>query len=191
MMLKKVFGANSVPLRTRRTLAARPISVWPGLRKNRKGSVTGTLILAAVLLSLAMTTSSCTTASDSARSKPIPKLLPCSDSPNCVSSDSPPGSHFVAPLVIEGSPKVAWATLVEKVSKWPRTEIVSEGKDALSLECRSSFFRFVDDVQVQLRASEGVIAVRSASRVGYTDFGVNRSRVEELRSELQKAGVVR
>jgi uncharacterized protein (DUF1499 family) len=63
--------------------------------------------------------------------------------------------------------------------------------DYLHAECASAVFGFVDDLELQLRASEGRIAVRSASRLGRSDLGVNRRRVEALRSELARQGVVR
>jgi uncharacterized protein (DUF1499 family) len=52
----------------------------------------------------------------------------------------------------------------------------------LHVEMRSLMFRFVDDVEFSLAASAGLIHVRSASRVGYSDFGVNRKRVERIRA---------
>jgi uncharacterized protein (DUF1499 family) len=73
----------------------------------------------------------------------------------------------------------------------PRTRIVSRTDASLHAECRSRIFRFVDDLELCLRAAEGIIAVRSASRLGYSDLGVNRSRVEALRAELKKRGMIR
>jgi len=72
-----------------------------------------------------------------------------------------------------------------------RTRITSETPEYLHAECRSALLGFIDDFELNLRPSEGVIAVRSASRVGYTDFGVNRKRVEALRAGLRKRGVIR
>ncbi|MEE3327690.1 MAG: DUF1499 domain-containing protein [Myxococcota bacterium] len=119
------------------------------------------------------------------------QLPPCPSSPNCVSSDAPEGSHHVDPLMIEGNPEMAWSTAMQIVARWPRTTVVSEGPVLARFECRSALFRFVDDLELQLRADQGLIAVRSASRVGHSDFGVNRKRVESLRQALQEAGVVR
>jgi uncharacterized protein (DUF1499 family) len=73
----------------------------------------------------------------------------------------------------------------------PRTRIVKETEDYLHAECRSALFRFVDDLELQLRPSESIIAVRSASRLGYSDLGVNRRRVEGLRESLTRLGVLR
>ncbi len=70
----------------------------------------------------------------------------------------------------------------------PRTRIVTESPEYLHAECRSSVFGFVDDLELQLRPSDGIIAVRSASRLGHSDFGVNRKRIETLRNALIKKG---
>jgi uncharacterized protein (DUF1499 family) len=77
------------------------------------------------------------------------------------------------------------------VSSLPRTTIVDDSGQYLHAECRSAVFRFVDDLELHLRPDEGAIAVRSASRLGYSDFGVNRGRVETLRRKLVSAGVVK
>jgi uncharacterized protein (DUF1499 family) len=73
----------------------------------------------------------------------------------------------------------------------PRTRIAAQTETTLHAECRSRIFRFTDDLELHLRAGEGIIAVRSASRLGYSDLGVNRHRVETLRAELTKRGAVR
>jgi uncharacterized protein (DUF1499 family) len=76
------------------------------------------------------------------------------------------------------------------LSKQSRTVIVDETEDTLHAEATSLVFRFVDDINVILDADAGLIHIRSASRVGYGDFGVNRKRVEVLRLQLQKAHVI-
>jgi len=118
-------------------------------------------------------------------------LSPCPASPNCVCSDEQPGSHHVPPLVFEGDSAEVWQAARQAVAEWPRTKIVSEGADYLHAESASALFGFVDDVELQLRASSGQIAVRSASRVGYSDMGVNRKRIESLRSALREQGRLR
>jgi uncharacterized protein (DUF1499 family) len=77
--------------------------------------------------------------------------------------------------------------LKEQVAKLPRATVVSERPGYLHVECRSKVFGFVDDLEFQLQAAQGTIAVRSASRTGYYDFGVNRQRVETLRAALLAA----
>jgi uncharacterized protein (DUF1499 family) len=60
----------------------------------------------------------------------------------------------------------------------------------MQAECRSRVFRFVDDLTLHLSAAENIVHIRSASRIGYSDFGVNRSRVENLREKLRQKGIV-
>lgn len=117
-------------------------------------------------------------------------LAACPDSPNCVSSDAWEADHIVDPFVLSVPPEQAWPVLVEEVEKIPRTTIVEQRYGDLHAECRSMIFRFVDDLEFELRPAEGAIAVRSASRVGYSDWGVNRKRVEALREKLRVRGVI-
>ena len=119
------------------------------------------------------------------------KLRACPASPNCVSSDATDPEHRVEPIRLVGSPEQAFAKAREIVSGWPRTQIVSEAPGYLHAECKSRIMRFIDDLELALRAERAEIAVRSASRVGYSDMGVNRRRVERLRAALVEAGVAR
>ena len=93
------------------------------------------------------------------------------------------------PLAI--APGEAWIAIRSAVQAMPRTRIVKRTSDYLHAECRSKWLGFVDDLELHLRTAHGnVVAVRSASRIGYSDFGVNRARVEQLRSDLVQRGVV-
>ena len=113
----------------------------------------------------------------------------CPDSPNCVSSDAR-DSHAIAPLRIRGTPQLAWQALEQRLQRTERVKIVSSEPDYLRAEFTTRLLRFTDDVEFELRADQGIIAMRSASRVGYYDFGANRSRLEQLRKELRAEGVV-
>ena len=84
-----------------------------------------------------------------------------------------------------------WEAAVQAVSSLPRTNLVTRSEDYLHAECRSRLFGFVDDLELHLRPSEGIIAIRSASRLGYSDFNVNRMRVEKLRESLAAKGLLR
>lgn len=110
----------------------------------------------------------------------------CPDSPNCVSSDAQDDKHQIAPLTFSLPEAEAWQLLQEQVAKLPRTVIVADKPGYLHAECHSALFGFVDDLEFYLRAEQGLIAVRSAARTGYYDFGVNRRRVEELRVALRR-----
>jgi uncharacterized protein (DUF1499 family) len=114
-----------------------------------------------------------------------PMLAPCPTSPNCVSSDST-DDHAIAALKFSGSAEKAWQAAKEALLSLPRTRIVAESGHTLHAECKSAIFRFVDDVNFELRPDQGIIAVRSASRVGYSDLGVNRRRIEAVRSAFNE-----
>jgi uncharacterized protein (DUF1499 family) len=120
-----------------------------------------------------------------------PRLAPCPASPNCVSSDAGDDRHAIRPFEIVGPAARAWETARAVVADRPRTTIVSDSPGYLRAECRSLLFRFVDDLELELRESQGIIAVRSASRTGYGDMGVNRRRVEAIRAELARRGATR
>ena len=116
------------------------------------------------------------------------RLRGCPRSPNCVSSEARDDAHRVEPLGLGGDPAEGWRTVVEVVGALPRTRIVTREEGYVHAECSSPLLGFVDDLELQLRADEGVVAVRSASRLGYSDLGVNRKRVDDLRHRLKKRG---
>lgn len=118
------------------------------------------------------------------------RLAPCPGKPNCVSSDAENPARRIHPLVLDAPPAAAWQAASAAVATLPRTRILTHTDDYLHAECRSRLFRFVDDLELQLRTGEGQIAVRSSSRLGYYDFGVNRRRVEKLRSQMRRMGVL-
>lgn len=115
-------------------------------------------------------------------------LKPCPDRPNCVSSfaATEDGVHAIAPLRPRQGETVqaAWQRLIELVSTQERVAIVAQESGYLRAEATTRLMRFVDDVEFLLDESAGVIHVRSASRLGYRDFGVNRERIEAIRSAL-------
>lgn len=117
----------------------------------------------------------------------------CPTSPNCVSSRSKDRDHHVEPFPMAVAPEEAWAALKRAVGSEPRTRLVEEDKERwyLRAEARSRLFRFVDDVEFQLVPEERLVYVRSASRVGYWDLGVNRRRVERLREAFEREGLRR
>jgi uncharacterized protein (DUF1499 family) len=113
------------------------------------------------------------------------RLAPCKSSPNCVSSQADPKDeeHYIAPLALKGD---AIAAVRKAVESMPRTTVVQVEPDYLYAEFRSKLLGFVDDVEFLADRSKGVVHVRSASRLGRRDFGVNRERIERLRSIIEK-----
>lgn len=112
------------------------------------------------------------------------RLAPCPDSPNCVSSRSTDKRHRIEPITFHGAPADAFARLKSVIQSMKRTHIVEETDDYLHAEFRSALFGFVDDVEFWLEEENSLIHVRSASRTGYWDLGVNRRRIEDIRTRL-------
>ncbi|WP_041393431.1 DUF1499 domain-containing protein [Pleurocapsa sp. PCC 7327] len=108
------------------------------------------------------------------------KLAPCPGSPNCVNSQSQDPKSKIDPL-----PPVAIADLRKVIESMERTTIIEQTDNYLYAEFKSKLMGFVDDVEFYLDSNENVIHVRSASRLGQSDLGVNRKRVEEIRAKLQ------
>jgi len=109
-------------------------------------------------------------------------LAPCPSSPNCVSSQTENERHRIAPLAFSGDPDAAFARLKLVVSGRSDTTIVDDSPDYLRVELRTMLF--VDDGEFLLDRTNAVIHVRSASRLGYSDLGKNRSRLEEIRGQF-------
>ena len=109
------------------------------------------------------------------------RLRPCPSSPNCVSSEGDGASSRIEPLTFKGPPEKAWADLKEMLRQMGGTT-QKEQDGYLWATFTTRIFRFVDDVEFRLVPGDGLIHVRSGSRVGYSDFGVNRRRVERLRA---------
>jgi uncharacterized protein (DUF1499 family) len=119
------------------------------------------------------------------------RLHPCPDSPNCVSSFATDERHRIEPLQIVGPTAAAWQGLVTLLEQGPRIEIVTDEGHYLHAVFTSLIMRYRDDVEFLLIPERNVIAVRSASRVGYGDMGANRARVEAIRRTLAERGFVR
>ena len=108
------------------------------------------------------------------------RLSPCPSSPNCVSSQSDDGKHKIDPIHFTSTPAEAIERLKKVVRGMKRTTVVRETPDYIHVEFRT-FLGFVDDVEFYVDRSQKVIYLRSASRVGYWDLGVNRRRMESIR----------
>jgi uncharacterized protein (DUF1499 family) len=112
------------------------------------------------------------------------RLSPCPKSPNCVSSLSEDESHYVAPLAYETTLEEAREKLISVINSMKRSEIVTAEVNYIHATFKSALFGFVDDVEFLFDDQRKVIDVRSASRTGYSDLGVNRKRVEEIRQKF-------
>ena len=108
------------------------------------------------------------------------RLAPCKRSPNCVSSQAEPADreHYIAPIAFRG----LMADLRKAVESMARSTVITAERNYLYAEYRTALLRYVDDLELFYDEAAGLVHVRSASRLGRRDFGVNRKRVEALRS---------
>lgn len=117
------------------------------------------------------------------------KLRNCPDKPNCVCSQHHENDpkHHIQPISFTGDPLAAFKRLRHVIKSQPRVEVITSEETYLHAEFTSLIFRFVDDVECLLDAENQLIHIRSASRSGYSDLGVNRKRVEQLRTAFNEA----
>ncbi len=115
-------------------------------------------------------------------------LAPCPTSPNCVHTGHrhPDGTR---PLHVRTDGESSWDSVRTVVEAMPRLTVVSASEGYLHAEERSRLFRFIDDMEL-LVTEDGELVVRSASRLGQGDLGVNGRRVERLRAALAEAGLL-
>jgi uncharacterized protein (DUF1499 family) len=155
------------------------------MRRRTKRVLSGLGFITATLAVLLKALSAAGQAPDRPES---PTSLPgCPASPNCVASR--PGEdavHSIAPFLFSGDPVAALKRLEEAAVADGGKVVRADGR-YLHLEYRSRIFRFVDDVEFLLSPEAGRIDVRSASRSGHSDLGVNRRRVERLRMRFGEA----
>lgn len=112
-------------------------------------------------------------------------LGPCPKAPHCVSSLADPESaRHVAPFAYNGTPEQARDFLLQAIRASTNATIETDTPTLVHATFRS-FLGFVDDVHFEIHPDSGRIDVKSESRLGYYDFGVNRRRVEELRSRFK------
>lgn len=112
------------------------------------------------------------------------KLAACPKSPNCVSSQSPDTTHRIEPLKADDNPKLTLSRLKSLVENTENAEVITAEPNYLYAEYTSNLMGFVDDVEFYADESDGVVHARSASRLGESDLGVNRKRVESIRQQL-------
>jgi uncharacterized protein (DUF1499 family) len=108
------------------------------------------------------------------------QLKNCPDTPNCVSTQSTDTVHKIAPINYIGTKEEAINKMVIVINSLKRTKIITKSENYLYAEFTSALMRFVDDVEFYFDDTDKLIHFRSASRLGYSDLGVNRKRMEEI-----------
>lgn len=151
---------------------------------------TRTLLISAGLLSVMALTACAAATPATVESSAVTKTLPpCPDSPNCVSTQAQreDAQHFIEPLTYTGSADDARQQLLDVIAAMSRTNVVTNEETYIHATFTSLIFRFVDDVQFVIDDATKTIHFRSASRVGRGDMGVNRNRMEEIRTRFTQA----
>lgn len=115
------------------------------------------------------------------------KLAACPGKPNCVSSQASSDRQRVMPLRLSDESAAAMKRLKEVVNNMSGTRLIDESEHYLHFECASKLLGFVDDLEFLCDPDDQVVHVRSASRLGYSDLGVNRKRVESIRRKFELA----
>lgn len=108
-------------------------------------------------------------------------LLNCPDKPNCINTENPEQtSHYLPPLDFPESKNEQIMTLAQTTLLEMGAEIVKVDNNYLAATFTSSLFKFVDDFELRLDNNTHKLHIRSASRVGYSDFGINKRRVKRF-----------
>ncbi|MFT5094704.1 MAG: hypothetical protein ACI8P0_005925 [Planctomycetaceae bacterium] len=115
------------------------------------------------------------------------RLAECADKPNCVSSFAESQTQYMPPIPFDGGESATIDALRAILSGMDGARVVSANETYLHCEFSTPLFGFVDDVEFLLDTETSVIHFRSASRVGYHDFGQNRARINEIRRQIAKA----
>ena len=108
-------------------------------------------------------------------------LAGCPTTPNCVVSQGADADHAIPPILYEGDRTVARANIINILGVVPRTKIVEQTDDYILAQSESRLMGFVDDTEFYFPVDEKVVQVRAAARMGESDLGVNRRRIEQIR----------
>ena len=113
-------------------------------------------------------------------------LLPCPKSPNCVLSQVSDAKHKIKPIYYATSVEAAKERLNQVILSISDARIITQNEVYWHVEFTTRWLRFIDDVEFYFPESEALIHLRSASRSGYWDLGVNRKRTKDIRSRFEE-----
>jgi uncharacterized protein (DUF1499 family) len=108
------------------------------------------------------------------------KLHPCPKSPNCVSTQATDEKQKMEPINYSGSLEDANRKIITIINSLKRSKVITNEENYIHIEFRTATFRFVDDVEFLFDDKEKIIHFRSRARMGYSDMGVNRKRMENI-----------
>lgn len=117
------------------------------------------------------------------------RLAACPDTPNCVNSQSENSLHYIKPMTYSSTPTQAMDDLKTIIEKLEQAKIMTITENYLYVEFSSAFWGFVDDTEFLIDTNAQVIQVRSAARLGQSDLGVNRKRIEMISKKFNQLGI--
>lgn len=113
-------------------------------------------------------------------------LSPCGDKPNCVSTQDDRDTHNLKPYILTKNANLN--TIEQTVLQLSGAKLAAKQDGYLRIECTSRIMRFTDDLELRIEGE--TLIVRSESRIGYSDFGVNRKRANQLRALLKENNII-
>jgi uncharacterized protein (DUF1499 family) len=119
------------------------------------------------------------------------QFKPCPSSPNCVSTqaDTSDEEHYMAPIPYQGSRESAQKKIMAVIDEMPRTKVLKDKENYIHVTFTTRIMRYVDDVEFYLPADDKLIHFRSASRLGYSDMGKNRERMNTVKEKFAKQSI--
>ena len=120
----------------------------------------------------------------------IGQFASCPDKPNCVASKNSDVEHSIEPIYYKGALENAKNDLLLTIKRFSSANIKKELNQFVHVEFTSNIFRFIDDVEFYF-TDPGVIHFRSASRIGHSDLGVNRSRMKRIQMTFNEINNIR
>lgn len=157
---------------------------------NKQSAIVASICTALLAIAISVAISGCAELQRENEMNEPDRLAPCPDSPNCVSSDAQNTRHAVAPMHLVADPATGWTAIQEIINQMPRTKIIEATDRYLHITFKSRLWGFIDDLELKLDPQTNIISIRSASRSGKYDFGVNRRRVEDLRNQLKASELI-
>ncbi|MDX9730834.1 MAG: DUF1499 domain-containing protein [Bdellovibrionales bacterium] len=112
------------------------------------------------------------------------RLVDCPNSPNCISTQSRDPEHAIVPFTYSKPLDEAIFALKAEMAKIPHAKLIKEDGPYFHFECRTKVFRFIHDIEFLFDEQTKTLRFRSASRFGYSDWGVNRERMEDIRNKI-------
>jgi len=113
-------------------------------------------------------------------------LSPCGDKPNCVSTQDDRDTHNLKPYILTKNANLN--TIEQTALQLSGAKLAAKQDGYLRIECTSRIMRFTDDLELRIEGE--TLIVRSESRIGYSDFGVNRKRANQLRALLKENNII-